>query len=58
MTEWVPKGQTNNQNYYLQALTTLNERVNESCINCWKTTLRSCIKTVRWLIMPYLLSSF
>jgi len=27
MTEWVPQGQTVNQHYYLQVLTTLGERV-------------------------------
>jgi len=58
MTEWVPRGQTDNQHYDLQVLTTLGERVRSNGLNCGKTTLGSCIKIAMcWFIMPYLLRS-
>jgi len=36
MTEWVPQGQTVNQHYYLQVLTTLRERVRRKRPELWE----------------------
>ncbi|KAL4113365.1 hypothetical protein QTP88_016997 [Uroleucon formosanum] len=36
MTEWVPQGQTVNQHYYLQILTTLRERVRRKQPELWE----------------------
>jgi len=59
MTECVPRGQTVNQYYCLQVLTTLRDRVRRKRPESrGKTTVGSCIKTMRRLIMSYLLSSF
>ncbi len=39
MTEWVPKGQTINQTYYLNVLTTLWEQVHKKQPELWKNNL-------------------
>jgi len=44
MTEWIPQGQTVNQNYYLQGLTTHGERVRRKLPELWENASR--------LIMP------
>jgi hypothetical protein len=36
MIEWVPEGQTVNQNYYLEVLTKLRERVRKKRPELWK----------------------
>jgi hypothetical protein len=36
MTEWIPQGQTVNQHYYLQVLTTLRERVRRKRPELWE----------------------
>jgi len=56
MTEWVPQKETVNRHYYLRVLTTLGERVRIK--RPGKTTVGSCIETMRRLTMPYLLSGF
>ncbi len=39
VTEWVPEGQTVNQNYYLKVLATLREQVREKQSELWKNKL-------------------